>query len=289
MTNRLILFKNSGFYGEEKTEKLKHDRYKLTLSCLNCLISFILRKQSFSNEMARYKNGESMNTVKKSIFIFGKSGRMGQEVAKIVKQSPFLSLAGGLSRKEKPALDSSPDLVIDFSLPQAFSELLAFMEKHGSPLVSGTTGFDKSQMTKLHSLGRKVPVFWSANMSFGIYLMTKLTETLAKYKKFYKYQIEETHHAHKKDKPSGTALVLEKTALGFTDLQPTLSHRKPEVFGIHRFIARSENEQLEIRHEALNRKLFAQGAVDVGKWLIQQPAGFYRMKDFFKSLEKNLT
>ena len=228
-----------------------------------------------------------MNRHKKSIFIFGINGRMGQEVAKIVKESPFLSLAGGFSQKEKTVLDFSPDLVIDFSLPQAFPELLDFVEKHSCSLVSGTTGFDENQITQLHNLGQKVPVFWSANMSFGIYLMTKLTKTLARYNKLYKYQIEETHHIHKKDKPSGTALVLEKVARELTELEPTLSHRKDEVFGIHRFIALSENEQLEICHTALNRKLFAQGAVDVARWLFRQPAGFYSMEDFFKTLEKN--
>ncbi len=136
----------------------------------------------------------------------------------------------------------------------------------------------------MKEMGGKVPVFWSANMSFGIYLMIKLTEKLAKYKKFYKYKIEETHHVHKKDKPSGTALILEKAAKNFTSLEPVVSHRKEDIFGIHRFIAFSENEQLEICHQAFNRKLFAQGAVDISAWLCEQPAGFYVMEDFFKKL-----
>ena len=222
---------------------------------------------------------------KKSVFIFGKNGRMGQEVINIVKKTPSLFLVGGASKKDKnPVMNLSPDIVIDFSLPQAFYDLKSFIEKHRSCLVSGTTGFKEIQKKQLEKMGKKVPVFWSSNMSFGIYLMTKLTGKLAKYKKLYKYQIEETHHIHKKDKPSGTALLLEKTAKKLTNLEPTVSHRKGEIFGIHRFIARSENEQLEIRHQALNRKLFAQGAVDISLWLCKQKAGFYEMDDFFKNL-----
>lgn len=209
---------------------------------------------------------------------------MGQEVEKIVKQTPSLFLTGGASQKDKnPVMNSPPDIVIDFSLPQAFTDLKNFIEKHGSCLVSGTTGFTEIQKKQLKEMGRKIPVFWSANMSPGIHLMTKLIENLTKYKKLYKYRIEETHHIHKKDKPSGTALMLEKTAKKQVTTESIISHRKGKIFGIHRFIARSENEQLEIRHQALNRKLFAQGAVDISLWLCEQKAGFYRMNDFFEN------
>ena len=243
----------------------------------------------------------------KSVFIFGKSGRMGQEVAKVVKENRFLRFVGGFSQKDKNHLISpSPDIVIDFSLPEAFSDLRAFIEKHNCSLVSGTTGWKEDQKKQLEELGKKVPVFWAANMSFGIHLMTKLIETLARYERFhsnqiqkihpnqiapliastelYSYQIQETHHIHKKDKPSGTALVLEKTARDSgLRLKKTKAHRKKEVFGIHRFIATSGNEQLEIQHQASNRKLFARGAVDISVWLCQQKPGFYGMDDFLGS------
>lgn len=223
--------------------------------------------------------------MRKDVFVFGLSGRMGQEVKSRLENDKVFEFQGGHSRST-PNLtpEKSPDLVIDFSLPEGFSELADFIEKNNSPLVSGTTGLDKDQKKKLGELGQKVPVFWASNMSFGVYLMCQLTEWLASYDKFYEYHVEETHHIHKKDKPSGTALTIEDSARKSTEnLKPTIAHREGEVFGIHSFFANSKDEIIEIKHEAKNRGLFAQGAIDVGKWLIRQPPGFYGMDDFFKT------
>ena len=225
--------------------------------------------------------------MKKTVFIFGESGRMGQEVIKAVEKSPVLQLVGGFSSKKPPTkLETSPDIVIDFSLPASLPVLYDFIKTHKSCLVSGTTGFTDSQFLDLQKLGSSTPVFWAANMSFGIYLMSELTKTLARYQHFYDYHVEEVHHIHKKDKPSGTAIIIENAAKKSTSqLGPTISHREGEVFGIHRFIASSVNERLEICHEAHNRGLFAQGAVDISLWLSEKPPGFYQMEDFFKTFD----
>ncbi len=222
-----------------------------------------------------------------SVFIFGESGRMGQEVRKIVENTAGLDFVGGYSA-QNPQLKPTkkPDVVVDFSLPETLPQLSNFILDQQCALVSGTTGWSEKQFSTLQTLGQSNSVFWSANMSFGVYLMCQLTEMLAKFHQFYGFHIEETHHIHKKDKPSGTALIIEKAARrSTTDLEPTLSLREGEVFGIHRFIATSKNEKIEIRHEAHNRSLFAQGAVDVAQWLVQQKAGFYNMDDFFKKIQ----
>lgn len=222
-----------------------------------------------------------------NVYIFGVSGRMGQEVKQIVDNSPDLNFVGGFS-SQNPTLEPSaqPDLVIDFSLPEALPHLIAFINKNKCALVSGTTGFNDDQFQKLKDLGSSAPIFWAANMSFGVYLMCQLTEKLAQYEKFYDFQVEETHHIHKKDKPSGTALIIESAARKNTNkLPPIVSHRQGEVFGEHSFIASSENEKLEIRHEAFSRGLFAKGAVDIGRWLVRQKPGFYQMGDFFRQFE----
>lgn len=227
--------------------------------------------------------------MKKSVYVFGLTGRMGQEVVQVVENSRDLKLVGGFSRKN-PSLEAkpSPDIIIDFSLPESLDSLIHFTQNHKfhkSCIVSGTTGYSEEQMDRLKSLGATLPVFWSANMSFGVYLMGQLVEKLAKYQQFYEFFIEETHHIHKKDKPSGTALIIEKAAKRATSKKiPILSHREGEVFGLHRFIALSKNERLEIQHEAFNRSLFAQGAIDVARWLSQQGPGFYTMDDFFKDI-----
>jgi 4-hydroxy-tetrahydrodipicolinate reductase len=217
------------------------------------------------------------------------SGRMGKEVAQIISSSSQFELMGGWNRSIKNLnLEKCPDIIIDFSLPEALDDLEVFVNKYPGALVSGTTGFNLEQKKRFEKLGSIVPVFWSANMSFGVYLMCQLTEILAKYDQLYDFQIEETHHVHKKDKPSGTALIIQEAANRSTSLKkPINSHRIGEVYGEHRFIAASKNEVLEIRHEATSRSLFAQGALDISLWLIQQPNGFYKMKDFFQSLVKN--
>lgn len=212
---------------------------------------------------------------------------MGQEVAKIVESHPNLKLIGGLSEgNPDPNLKESPELVIDFSLPGNLPSLVRFIHKHSSKLVSGTTGLSTEEFSDLKRLGDTTSVFWSANMSFGVYLMCQLTEQLARYQRLYQFHVEETHHVHKKDKPSGTALMVESAARKSTDeLKPTVSHREGEVFGIHSFIANSKNESLEVRHEAFNRTLFAQGAVDAGLWLLKKEAGYYGMDDLAQDIE----
>lgn len=225
-----------------------------------------------------------------NVYIFGLSGRMGQEVADIINKSSDFNLLGGYSRSNS-SLElgdlPSPDLVIDFSLPAAFEDLCLFIKKHKPSVVSGTTGLTSAQLSQLKDLGGQTPIFWAANMSFGVFLMSQLTKTLARYDQLYKYHVEETHHIHKKDKPSGTAIIIENAAKASTpNLGETLSIREGEVFGIHQFIAQSKNEKIEIKHEALNRSLFAQGAVDVGRWLTTQKAGFYGMDDFFGHLNQ---
>ncbi|MEM7645885.1 MAG: dihydrodipicolinate reductase C-terminal domain-containing protein, partial [Pseudomonadota bacterium] len=182
-------------------------------------------------------------------------------------------------------LSEAPDILIDFSLPEALPGLVDFVKEHKSCVVSGTTGFNDSQFETFFELGKIVPLFWAANMSLGVHLMCELTEQLARYEKFFQFKIEEAHHVHKKDKPSGTALIIEQAARRSTSkIKPIESIREGEIFGIHRFIAESPLETLEVRHKALDRALFAQGALDVSLWLADQEPGVYTMGDFCKTV-----
>lgn len=221
------------------------------------------------------------------VYIFGVTGRMGQKVKEIVENTDGLEFVGGLSLDPTDSEPlRKPDVVIDFSLPDSLPTLKTFLQAHRCALVSGITGYQEKDFAELQSLSKNGPVFWSANMSFGVYLMCQLTEALAKFDRFYKFQIEETHHIHKKDKPSGTALIVERAARKSTNqLEPIVSHREGEVFGIHTFTATSKYEEISIRHEAKDRALFAQGAVDVAQWLVNQGPGYYGMDDFFKNFQ----
>lgn len=221
----------------------------------------------------------------KNVFIFGESGRMGQEVKKIVEAHSQLNYIGGFDRKNPDAIKNlNPDIIIDFSLPAATPTLVDIVKEKPCAVVSGTTGWSEVEFQSYKDLGQVAPVFWSANMSFGVYLMCQMTEMLARYEKFYEFNIEETHHIHKKDKPSGTALIVKEAALKSTkNIQSVNSIREGEVFGIHRFIANSANENIEIKHEATSRSLFAQGAVDISIWLSDKDKGYHSMDDFFRS------
>ena len=148
-----------------------------------------------------------------AVYLFGVTGRMGQKIKDIVDTTDGLEFVGGYSRSlDNTEPTRKPDVVIDFSLPESLPALKSFMEKHPCALVSGITGYGEKEFAELSELAKTSPVFWSANMSFGVYLMCQLTEALAKFENFYKFQIEETHHIHQKDKLSVTALIIEKAA-----------------------------------------------------------------------------
>ena len=221
----------------------------------------------------------------KKVFLFGISGRMGEELKKQIDSMDEFVCIGGYSRKTANLDDvERPDVVIDFSLPETFPVLVNFIDKHKCALVSGTTGLNPDQKEKLKVLSKNSPVFWSANMSMGVFLMAQLTEVLASYDDQYSLQVEETHHIHKKDKPSGTAIIIEDAAKKRTSkLKETISIREGEIFGIHKFTASNEFESIEIRHEAFNRGLFAKGALDVALWLVNQPSGLYEMGNYFEN------
>ena len=224
------------------------------------------------------------------VFVFGITGRMGQNLKRLLENHPKLELVGGFHQNSHQklhqplAVDPKPDVILDFSLPQALPQVEEFLLQTQSPcgLVSGVTGYSPGAFKRLKALGEKHPVFWASNMSFGVFLMCQLTKTLARYHPFYEFHIEETHHIHKKDKPSGTALTIQKAAQeSHAPLGPIRSHREGERFGEHRFIASGKNETLEIVHKAHDRELFAQGALEVALWLPHQPPGFYEMEAFF--------
>ena len=219
----------------------------------------------------------------KSVFIFGLSGRMGQQLQELIKSSKDFKLVGGYS-KEQAGLDTEEDIdvVIDFSLPETQQDLIAFCQKKKCALVSGTTGLQPDQQKNLENLAKERPVFWAANMSMGVYIMSQLIQELTRQPVSYSYQITDIHHIHKKDAPSGTALALEKAVHPKASLEPTESLREGEVLGIHNFKASGDFETLEIIHTAKDRKLFADGALRVALWLSDQTPGFYSMADYFK-------
>lgn len=209
--------------------------------------------------------------------LFGASGRMGTEISTLWKSTFHEEI------HSKDLRDSKSKTVhtwIDFSSPAGFSRILDFCVENRKALVSGTTGLEEQQLKDLKKAAKKIPILWAPNMSIGVNILLKSFAAFSGVKGF-DFQIEEVHHRYKKDKPSGTALWIQK------ELQKTVGKKIQEpvalrgggVFGIHKVWALSDEEVIVFEHSALNRRVFARGAVDAALWLHRQPPGLYSIQN----------
>lgn len=225
------------------------------------------------------------------IFVIGAQGRMGLEIQKILKKTKGASFAGGIARKARGLIVNDlaevkkiPDLVIDFSSPELFKKSLQWCEEQKVAFLSGTTGFQQKPTAQLKKASRKIPVLWTANTSVGIQMLKDVLRELPLPKTF-QVQMTEWHHIHKKDRPSGTALVLQEILdKKRKSLPKPKSIREGEIIGTHRIEISSKEEVITIEHKALHRAVFARGAVEVGLWLAKQKPGLYTMEDYLHSI-----
>lgn len=215
--------------------------------------------------------------------LIGGSGRMGQEIEKILGHYPSCELFYSLGRNEK--WDSKKghkvDVWIDFSSPQALKETLKRAAETKKPVVCGTTGFGQKEKNLLAKYSQVVPILWSSNMSIGVAVLNEALKSLSAIAHF-DFQIEEIHHNKKKDRPSGTAITLQENLEKAVDkkIPEALAIRGGGVFGVHKVYAMSDEEVLVFEHSALNRTVFARGAVRAAEWLIKQKKpGLYSMRD----------
>lgn len=234
-----------------------------------------------------------------SIVVNGASGRMGQHIQQVIASQSDVQMAGTLSRESwDPSCLSSADVIIDFSLPEATLRLVDAMKENPLPMVIGTTGFDKAGLDVIDQLATRVPVVLSSNMSVGVNVFWKMLEMAARIVgRQSAMMIDETHHIHKKDHPSGTAAtmmrIVEQTAnlksaeiATSLETQPTgnprlsvVSHRKGEVIGDHSICFDMTGESITLSHHAKDRRIFAEGSVVAARWIASQPAGLYGMAD----------
>lgn len=215
--------------------------------------------------------------------LVGASGRMGLELAKVIESSPHCQLFYPLGRNQKwdAKRGSEVDVWIDFSSPDALGDVLKKAAINNTPVVCGTTGFTKKEKALLARFSKKIPVLWSSNMSLGVAVLNEALKSLAAISHF-DFQIEEIHHNRKKDKPSGTAITLQENLENAVQkkLPDALAIRGGGVFGIHKIYAMSDEEILTFEHSALNRTVFAKGAVKAAEWLVRQKKpGLYQMRD----------
>lgn len=220
--------------------------------------------------------------------IVGLSGRMGREIETLAKDSGFDVTCGVSSTPEstntvRTIADLDPrrvDVVIDFSLPEITDTVVAWCVKNRKPLVSGVTGISPAQKATFQTAGQTIAALWAPNMSLGVAVLARMLAQLSKLEDF-DFQIEELHHNRKKDRPSGTALFLQeklKEAVG-DDVPDPLAIRGGGIFGIHRVWAMGEEETITLEHTAMNRRVFARGALKAARFVLSRPPGFYRMDD----------
>ena len=228
------------------------------------------------------------------ILIHGVSGRMGQAVLRLAAANPDLSVVAAVSRAQ-PAqrivdgvahfaiqeLHGLPefDVAIDFSLPRGFSTVLALCGERGAALVSGTTGLDAAQLEQLRQASTRIPVLWAANFSLGVAVLGELVERAAKALPGWDCDIVESHHVHKKDAPSGTALALGAAAeLGGASPRYA-SLRAGDIVGEHFVQLTGLGERIELNHRATDRDIFARGALHAATRLPGRAPGLYRLRD----------
>ncbi len=207
--------------------------------------------------------------------LIGASGRLGSEVKNVFKDAGHelvfqLDIDG-----EK--LTANPELLIDCSLPEVFEKSLGYQKKFQTPMVVATTGLSSGQLNQLKELGKNYPVVQSYNYSLGIQVLLKLAEVAYDKLKGWDIEITETHHRFKKDKPSGTAKMIQEVVKD-KNVNP-VSLRLGNVAGDHTIYFGGLGEVLSITHSATSRRTFAEGILKSAEFALEKEYGFYSFHD----------
>ena len=249
-----------------------------------------------------------------NLAITGCMGRMGQQLvksSKLDKNFRLVSLTENRIINNKingvrPSLNTEKafknvNLIIDFTVPRCTLEVLKIASNQKKRVVIGTTGFKKKEEDLIIKYSKKIPILKAGNMSLGINLLMYLTEIASKtLGNNFLSKVFEVHHKHKKDYPSGTALMLgkgiavgknknfykllgkkylNKKSFPFGKRINFNSIRRGEIIGEHEVTFSSGKEIITLNHEAFDRALYSEGALTAAKWLMNKKPGLYSMRD----------
>ncbi len=249
-----------------------------------------------------------------NLAITGCLGRMGQQLiksSKVAKNFKLIAITENriINKKIlglKPQLNSElafkkANIIIDFTVPKCTLEVLKIAAKLKKRVVIGTTGFTKKEENLIKKYSKRIPILKAGNMSLGINLLMYLTEIAAKsLGNNFLSKVFEVHHKHKKDYPSGTALMLgkgiavgknkdfykiagkkylNKNSFPYSKKINFNSIRKGEIVGNHKVYFSSGKETITLYHEAFDRALYSEGAFTAAKWLMGKKPGLYSMRD----------
>jgi len=249
-----------------------------------------------------------------NLAISGCLGRMGKQLIKSSKSNKNFKLVALTENKiinKKIAgikLDLNTDqafekanVIIDFTVPKCTFDVLRIASKLKKSVVIGTTGFTQKEEDLIKKYSKKIPILKAGNMSLGVNLLMYLTEIASKaLNEDYLSKVFEVHHKHKKDYPSGTALMLgrgiangknknlysligkkflNKKSFPYGKKINFNSIRKGEIIGEHEVTFSSGKEIIKLNHEAFDRALYSDGALTAAKWIINKKPGLYSMRD----------
>ena len=243
------------------------------------------------------------------VLINGCNGKMGQEVANEIKNMQDMDVICGVDRFDTgdntfpvftnvSDIDIIPDVIIDFSIPEATLKILEFANKNHIPIVIATTGFSDNEIKKIEKYSETLPIFKSANMSYEINLMAKLVSQVATKLENADIEIIETHHNRKIESPSGTALLLADSINNVLNNEMEYEYnrhskrekRSKKEIGIHSIRGGTEvgkhtviffgnNESFEITHNCTSRSVFARGAIKAAQYIEHKENGLYSMNN----------
>lgn len=243
------------------------------------------------------------------VILHGCNGKMGRVLVKLLKEDPEVEIVAGIDHHPEKYLNTFPvygqasackekgDVIIDFSHHSALPALIDHCFDTKTPLVTATTGVSGEDFTKLVDCSKSVPIFYSANMSVGINLLTDLVARAGKtLGTDFDIEVIEKHHNKKVDSPSGTAFMLVNAINeafqnnkeyiygrhGKTDERKDThigihAVRGGTIVGEHTVIFAGPDEIIEITHTALSKDIFGLGAIRAAKFIVKQTPGFYNM------------
>lgn len=244
------------------------------------------------------------------IILNGCNGKMGQVISRIVSESDKYEIAAGIDINtylnnpypvytDFSECSENADVIIDFSHPSSLNGLLSFAKYRKLPAVIATTGLSDEQKKEIENSSKDIPLFFSANMSLGINLITELAKKAAMLlSDTFDIEIIEKHHNQKIDAPSGTALAI---AEALTSVMPESTKfvydrhssrdkrtkneigihavRGGTIVGEHEVIFAGLDEVIEIKHSAASKEVFAAGAVKAAEFICKKNPGLYSMTD----------
>lgn len=237
---------------------------------------------------------------------------MGKEIAKAIEASDKFKIACGFDRinnkdtafpvhTNTSYIKEKFDVIVDFSMPNASMNILAYAMQRNKPIVIATTGFFSAQIATIKNCSKRIPIFQSSNMSLQINVMNQIVAKLAEILSECDIEIVEAHHREKVDAPSGTALMFANSINSVKSNSYTYTYnraeqkqkRKNNEIGIHSIRGGTEvgkhsvlflgnHENFEITHTVTSRSIFAEGALKAAEFIVTQKPGLYGMQDLVK-------